>query len=276
MDDRLHRAAWGTEPGMWPLPAASTVRGRWNRAVALGGQGRYLAASAELDAAVMSGPVPPSLRSQMHSTRASWIRQMGAHGAAARVDGTAIAAVGLDERRSPSGETGDDPAVVRARADALVGLAADALGVGRFGTADALLARCEHMMARDGRKDVLWRQHLRLGWVRAELAMFSGRGPDAVRYALDARGRADEIDSLRHTVKTDLVLAAAYSSVGDLSRSGDGAQRVLDACEVHGLLPLRWAAAMLWSGVGGGAPARSVAQECEMELARRGGRFTAV
>ena len=53
----LVRAAFGDGPGTWPLPAASTPRQLWLRAVASGGQGRYGNAYAD------PGPrVPATLR----------------------------------------------------------------------------------------------------------------------------------------------------------------------------------------------------------------------
>ena len=36
----LSAAAFGEDPGMWPLPAAHTPAELWLRAVAAGGQGR--------------------------------------------------------------------------------------------------------------------------------------------------------------------------------------------------------------------------------------------
>ncbi|MFZ0833086.1 MAG: hypothetical protein WAM92_08390, partial [Mycobacterium sp.] len=40
-DAALAAAAFGDDPGRWPLPAATTPRELWLRAVAAGGQGRY-------------------------------------------------------------------------------------------------------------------------------------------------------------------------------------------------------------------------------------------
>lgn len=270
----LYDAAWGLGPGCWPLPRALEPIDRWHRAVALGGQGRYSAASAELDAADRAPRLSAPVRSLLASTRASWARQMGRHVAAARYDGAAIAFVGF--ATPPLGrETPDasdpDALVAQARCDALTGLAADALGIARFGTAETLLARCAEELARDGRAEQLWRQRLRLSWVRSELAMISGDGPSALRYAFDARELATETVSLRHAVKTELIVAAALCSVGDVDRSLDAVRGVLDACSEHGLVPLRWAAAMLWNGLGETETSPSIIAECVAVLARRGG-----
>ena len=46
----LSNAAFGDDPGRWPLPAATTPHELWLRAVAAGGQGRYAGALADLAA----------------------------------------------------------------------------------------------------------------------------------------------------------------------------------------------------------------------------------
>ena len=46
----IAKAAFGDDPGRWPLPAATTPHERWLRAVAAGGQGRYGVALADLAA----------------------------------------------------------------------------------------------------------------------------------------------------------------------------------------------------------------------------------
>lgn len=260
-----HAAAWGSDPGTFPLASVSLPVDRWNRAVALGGQGRYSLGTAELDALERSIPVGDMLGSLAASTRASWLRQIGRHVVAARYDGLALARCGpLRGHMSPSATS--------AYCDAVTGLAADALGTGRFGTAGALLARAaEALAAHEDGAQVLWRPRLRLLWVRAELAMMSGDGVSSVRHALDARSIATDTTSLRHRIKTDLIVAAAYSSVGDGDRAVAEARTVLDACSEHGLVPLRWASAMLLRGLGEVTPAQFVVAECAELLARRGG-----
>lgn len=256
-------AAWGAEPGLWPLPAATSPRERWHRAVALGGQGRYSAALAELDALEVDRTPSVAQKSLMASTRGSWTRQMGWHAVAARHDGAAIAMAGLVDDT-------DSAEMCEARCDALTGLAADRLGVGRFGASDALLSRCEIVLRRQPVAEQLWRQQLRLHWVRAELAMYSGDGRSALRHALVARERAADTDSLRHRAKTDLIVAAAYSAIGDSTRARKLAHNVLDICSEHGLVPLQWAAAMLSNGLGEVETAPAIVAECAEVLRSRG------
>ena len=105
----LTAAAFGAAPSLWPLPAARTDEQRWLRAVAAGGQGRYATAFAELAELRRTAGAP--LVSLSHSTQASLLRQLGWHDRARDWDGRALARAGTDPQ---------------ARADALVGLAADA------------------------------------------------------------------------------------------------------------------------------------------------------
>jgi len=116
--DPLTDAAFGRTPQRWPLPAAAGPRTRWLRAVAAGGQGHYAVACTELDA-LLRATRDPVLHSLAHSTRASFIRQLGGHTAARGWDGRAAAAarearaagfehVNLDLIYGTPGETDDD------------------------------------------------------------------------------------------------------------------------------------------------------------------------
>ncbi|MFI8567849.1 hypothetical protein ACIGGF_14950 [Rhodococcus sp. NPDC078407] len=235
----LFDVAFGSAPGRFPLPAASDPYESWYRSVALAGQGRYSAADVELR---RYRPGSSELGSLHASTRASWLRQVGRHERARRFDGAAVVLIGLT---GPARST----ATAEARSDALVGLAADALGTGRFGLAQTLLARGEeHRKGPDCGE--LWRPALRAAWVAAELAMMRGDGPTALRHAESASALANDADSLRHRIKTDLVLAAALSCAGQTERAHDAARQVAGAAAMHGLLPLRWAATMLCEGTG--------------------------
>lgn len=105
-------------------PSAIT---RWAAAVALGGVGHYARAAGVLEALRRDPAVDPGLRAHALVTRASHLRQLGGHAAATPLDGRAARlARGLGCPVGP-----DDPwgtGAVAAVADALTGLAADALG----------------------------------------------------------------------------------------------------------------------------------------------------
>lgn len=228
-------AAFGSSPGTWPLPTATSPHQLWLRAVAAGGQGRY--GSAHTDLAMLRGQVKAGpLASLAHSTHGSFLRQLGWHTLARGWDGRAFALAGNDPE---------------ARADALIGLAADALGVGRFAAAATLLTRADTALDGAGLSELTAdRLAVRRGWVGAELAMASGDGTTAVRRAEEAVEKAQTVHArtgalLRHRIKSDVVLAAALCSAGDLKRAHAVAQRALQATEPLRLTPLRWALACL-------------------------------
>ncbi|WP_304114947.1 hypothetical protein [Mycolicibacterium bacteremicum] len=248
----LAAAAFGDNPQLWPLPTARTPHERWLRAVAAGGQGHYGVALAELDEILRgrhSGPVV----SLAHSTRASFLRQLGGHRIARGWDGRALALAGADER---------------AAADAMVGLAADALGVGRLATSARLLARA----ARPAQPD---RQSVRLLWVSAELAMAAGDGTAARGHAERAVELSDTLGSARHRVKSSVVLSAALCCAGDLPGSRTVADAALARTEEFGLVPLRWALGCLLADIGSdthsAAAVVAIRDEAADTVRRRGG-----
>jgi hypothetical protein len=231
IEPTLAAAAFGDQPEGWPLPTATTPNQLWLRAVAAGGQGRYGSAYrdlAELRRSARSG-LEGRLLSLAHSTHGSFLRQLGWHTLARHWDGRALALAGGDPE---------------ARADALIGLAADALGVGRFAAAATLLARADAELADTPVPD---RLPVRRRWVGAELAMATGDGPTAVRHATEAvqLAKAMGVASVRHCVKSEVVLAAALCSAGAVDRARAVAEAALQATDRFGLIPLRWALASL-------------------------------
>jgi len=251
----LVAVAFGDDPGRWPLPAATTAWERWLRAVAAGGQGHYGSATADLTALrreVRAGP----LASLAHSTQASFLRQLGDHTCARHWDGRGLALAASD---------------LEAGVDALLGLAADALGVGRFATSAALLARAREPLERS----TATRLPLRWQWVAAELEMARGNGAAAVRLAERAVELANGHPSARHRVKTQLVYAAALCSAGRVAESRRIAEDALTATDTLGLVPLRWALASLLADiVGDAAAAEEMAAKrdtCAQQVRRAGG-----
>ena len=232
-DTLLFAAAFGDDPGRWPLPVARAPYERWLRAVAAGGQGHYGIASAELAALrrdVRSGP----LASLAYSTQASFLRQLGGHVEARHWDGRAAATAASD---------------IEATVDALLGLAADALGIGRFAAAGALLDRARTTLdgaAADGRLPVRWQ------WVAAELAMAcgDGAGAGAVEHAERAVELAGRQPSARHRAKTQVVYAAALCSAGRIDEARAVADAALSTTGALRLVPLRWAVASLLVDIG--------------------------
>jgi hypothetical protein len=235
VESDLVAVAFGDQPGRWPLPAATTPHQQWLRAVGAGGQGRYGTAYTDL-AGVRAGAPSVRLLSLAHSAHASFLRQLGWHGLARGWDGRAWAIAG------------DDP---EAAGDALTGLAADALGVGRLAAAAALLQRADPFVAQAPP-----RLAVRKAWVAAELAMAGRDGGVAVRNAeVAVELAATTLDgSARHRAKSQVVLAAALCSFGALDRARDIADAALELTGQLGLIPLRWAVACLLVDLGTETP----------------------
>jgi hypothetical protein len=257
----LQAVAFGKSPGRWPLPVATTPMERWLRAVGAGGQGRYASAHTELSALRRGQPSGP-LVSLAFSTQASLLRQLGGHRQARGWDGRALALAGGH---------------AEARIDALVGLAADALGVGRFAASATLLGRARAVL--DSDRDVPARVPVRVEWVSAELAMSIGDGDAAVRHARLGVELAESAgNSARHRVKSDVVLAAALCSSGRLDDAREIADRSLATAGELGLVPLRWALASLLAGIGSTSHTVAQVQEIKERAAdtvrRRGGTWS--
>ncbi|WP_064060915.1 hypothetical protein [Rhodococcus pyridinivorans] len=278
----LVAAAFGSSPGAHPLPEAHGPEQNWLRAVALGGQGRYAAARAELARVRGTGGVWSSFGA---STEASLLRQLGGHRAAAVLDGRALAEAG--SLRTSSGSTvaaRRDVGTVAAWRDAATGLAADALGRGRLAVCGSLLDRCAAALdaaeSEAGEKAFV-RQRIRLAWVGAESALAAGDFTRARSRADRAVELADGFGSIRHSVKSDLVRSASLTGLPDHGPAMDLAADVLARAEEHELIPLQWAAAMLLDGLGAGRDAGRVRDLdagrvrdfCATVIRGRGGRF---
>lgn len=210
----LAEAAFGIDPGraVAELPPASDALGSWYRAVVLGGQGRYAAARVELRK-VCNHSTDPVLLSLAGSTAGSLLRQLGWHARAAAFDGRAAAlilatdAAATETTRKRSDDDGPDRH--DALCDALTGLAADALGVGRLALADRLLRRSRAATAPG---EMGWRSALRWHWVCAETALIAGNSGPATGHADAAMELAERAPSVRHRVKSRLLLAAAAAA----------------------------------------------------------------
>jgi hypothetical protein len=256
IESDLTASAFGNQPGRWPLPSAGTPRQLWLRAVGAGGQGRYGSARNDLTTLLRSAPAD-RLASLAHSTQASFLRQLGWHRLARGWDGRALALAGADPE---------------AAADALIGLAADALGVGRLAAAATLLSRAEPIVAEAPQHRLL----VRRAWVAAELAMVAGDGAAAVRNAeVAVELAATTVDgsvSARHCAKSDVVLAAALCSAGAVDRARTVGEVTLELTGRLGLVPLRWAVAcLLVDLVDTGSPTRPITELCDIrdECARQ-------
>jgi hypothetical protein len=238
----LRAAAFGSDP----LPDPAVTRGggspreRLLAAVVLGAQGRYAAAASLLDALRRgSDPVTASLAA---STLASHRRQLGGHRRARALDGEAFAkAAGLNTAGLNTDPDPDGLDAAGARADALLGLAADNLALGRLAAARRLARRAKT-------EDAGWRARVRGGWVGAEIELAAGQGAAAVPHAERAFETALARGARRHSVKSGIVLAVALRAAEAPDHrkiSDDLVGKAMATAEECELLSLLWPAALV-------------------------------
>jgi hypothetical protein len=130
--------------------------------------------------------------------------------------------------------------------DVLLGLAADAIGVGQLSQARRLHAAARTLLV-EGRVGG-WRARVRTGWVAAEIELAAGRAEAGRPDAEGAARLATAVGARRHIVKSDLVLAATFAAGG----TPEGAVRahgllegVLSASLKWGIFSLAWPAALM-------------------------------
>jgi tetratricopeptide (TPR) repeat protein len=198
----------------------------WLLGVCLASAGRYGGALDVLDPLVAGAGSAESrvLGALASATVASVHRQLGRHSVAQ----------GYDERAlEGSGGTGE------AGFDALLGLAADAVGLGDVAAATGRLDEATELT---GERTDWWRQRVRLGWVRAEVALLEGRPGDAATSAHASVDLAEQSGAPRHVAKGLLFLGVAQVEAGQLADAAAVLRRAGLLAESLGTLPLQWPA----------------------------------
>ena len=145
-------------------------------------------------------------------TLGSVLRQTGKHRDALAFDRAALAAAQTDSQR----------------AHALIGLAADAIGLGRAAACARRLAEAASVTPASD-----WRAQVRLDWVRTEHALATGRARAALLPARRALRRARREDAVRHIAKSHLFLGVALAEAGEeraAEREMNAALRGARAC----------------------------------------------
>lgn len=273
----------------------------WRCAVDDGGHGRGALALGSLSEIRRSARMQGSaaVESLAASTRGSLLRQAGRHADAYRSDSLALMVL------PTSWATDSGSAVCWPRAavlDALVGLAADNLGLLRFAASDRLLARAATVLQNAGvaryadatvdlvDKNADWdtaaRCLLRWHWVAAELGLYRGDAAAGLAHARRglelaealAEAGAPTSGGSRHRVKTELIYSGALAAVGHHDEAVELSNAVVHAADRGALLPLRWAALALLAGldVPSGCPGsawRTELAQVRAELRRRGMPF---
>ncbi len=233
----VRAVAFGADPGAAVRVRPGMPAGhRWLVAVALGGQGRYAAAAAVLEDLLTAPGVPPAVAAHAAVTLAAHRRQLGGHGAARYWDSVGLRLADAAPAGPPDADGTD---ALAARVDALVGLAADAIGTGAAGAAQRLLDAA----AEAGRGHPAWRPAARLAWVRAELALLRGDAAAAVVPACAAVELATAGGSVRHVLKSRIVHAvASVVAGGDPGEALVALDAAADEADRAGLLSLVWPA----------------------------------
>ena len=188
------------------------------------------------------------------STRASFLRQLGR---APRRQGMGRPGLGRRRFRRHAGT------------DALVGLAADALGVGRFALSARLL-RARRRPDGRGRRERPGRLPVRLAWVSAELAMFTGDGAAAVGHAeraVELRVGPGFGATRREIPGRPGGCAAAASATS--RRPATVADAALETTERLGLVPLSWALACLLADIGSAVALAAADRRSSRQVGRR-------
>jgi len=224
---------------------AEATAAAWLLGVCLGAAGRYGAAMQVLEPLATSWPEEPDRRlfaSLAAGTLGSVFRQLGRHGEGRQIDQRALELAG------------DAP---EAAFDAVLGLAADAVGLGEPMAADAALAEAVHLT--DGRGD-WWRQRVRLDWVRAEIALLREHADEAVSRATSAVVLAETSGAPRHVAKGLLFCGVSQVQAGDHEEAASSLRRAATLAESLGCIPLVWPArAVLGALVAPTLPAESAA-----------------
>jgi hypothetical protein len=171
----------------------------WLRAYVGAARGDFASAERRTRGILRSSRASTAIKARAAVTLGSVLRQQDRHAEARIVEAAALRRTRGDERR----------------AHLLIGLAADAVGLGTLADVDANLAR----VPRAGRD---WRVRVRLGWVRCERELLAGRPLAGVRYARAAAALAARHGAVRHEAKSHLFLGAALLDVirRDPRRSG--------------------------------------------------------
>jgi hypothetical protein len=181
------RALAGLDPD-----ADAPARVRWLAGVCLGATGRYGAAARWL------APAGEPVDSLTASCLASHLRQVGRHAEAEPLDRLALATATSAE----------------ARADALTGLVADAVGQHDLDLARSRIGPATEQVVAVTSGDGAWRTRVRLNWVTAEAALLGSNPTAAIEFGRAAQRTSLKAMAWRHAVKSQLVLGVALAAAG--------------------------------------------------------------
>lgn len=186
----------------------------WLRAYLLTATGSFARAESAARS-VLGRTRDPILFARAAITLGSVLRQTDRHGEARPIEATALRATLPKDLR----------------AHLHIGLAADAVGLGRLAAVDRELGRAASMRSRE------WRARVRLLWVRCERELLAGRPAHAARHARAALAAAERADARRHVAKSLLFLGAA-AAASDPSASDRALRRARASAARIGARPI--------------------------------------
>jgi hypothetical protein len=219
----VERAAWFGHPGAGVAALAGVDpdgpvpgRVRWLAGVCLGALGRYRTAARWL------APGREPAGSLAASCLASHLRQVGRHTEAEPLDRLALAtATGAEDR-----------------ADALIGLVADAVGRHELALARDRLGPAAAEVVAVTTSDAEWRTRIRLCWVTAETALLGNDPLHAAEIGRSAQRISRTAMAPRHNVKSQLVLGVALDAAGHTRSAARVLRSAVSGATRLGLIPL--------------------------------------
>jgi len=241
---------------------AEVTAAAWLLGVALSAAGRYGGALRVLGPLVDAGAAADaSAETKLFAafaaaSSASVQRSLGRHEEAQR----------LDERGRVLAD-GHAEAVF----DCVLGLASDSVGLGDLDASRRWLAEAEELAAAHDAS--WWRQRVRLGWTRAEVALLADDPAEAVAAAAASVEEAERSRAARHVAKGLLFQGVAELSAGN-PQAPTTLRRAATLAEGLSALPVAWQArALMGALVSGSDPeesARSLAAARKAVLAIAG------
>ena len=223
---------------------ARHTRAAWLLGVSRTSIGAYGQALAGLTTAASDPSTPAELRALPASAVGAIQRQLGRH------------AEGREWDRGALESAADN---VEAQCEALLGLGSDAVGLGEAEAAREVLGEAEALAAE---RPLWWRQHIRLDWLRAELALLEDDPVQARAAAERALDAAEGANAPRHVAKSLLFAGVAATERGQQAAAIDLLARAAVLAEGLGARPLVWPS----RGLLGALLAASAPEESERSL----------
>lgn len=205
----------------WLLGVSMSAAGRY------GGGMRVLVPLVEAGEASAASPESRLFAALAAATCASIQRSLGRHPAAEDYDQRGLALT------DGTGEAGFD---------CQLGLASDAVGLGRAGEAQQRLTAAEQVAADHGEQ--WWRQRVRLGWVRTEVLLLEDSPHAAIEHASASVELAEQSSAPRHVAKGLLFQGVAELSAGEPDAVAT-LRRAASLADGLAALPVAWQARAL-------------------------------